>query len=135
MSARGILRIIGGLVVAALWLPLLLYIVSKSWEKQFSLLIVGFYTVPLTLLIAGPFVYFLRRKLTLARCLITGALLGTLGALTFWSPYSLTAMFNWGPLLVVVGIISSFLFWVVGVWGNRDLTCVRADARSAFVDR
>ena len=121
MSARGTLRVILGLIVAALWLPVLLYVFSRGWEKTFSFFIVALYTVTVTVLIATPLVYFLRRKLTLGRCLATGFVLGTLGALTFWSPYSPKAMFNWGPLLMAVGVISSLLFWVTGVWGNRDL--------------
>jgi hypothetical protein len=126
VTPRGVLRLIGGLLVAALWLPSLLYFVSRGWEKEFSSFIVAYYTVPLTLVVAGPLVYILRKKLTLARCLTVDLLLGVLGALTFWSPYSLKAMLNWGPLLMVVGVVSSFLFWVVGVWRNRDLTFVGA---------
>jgi fluoride ion exporter CrcB/FEX len=93
-------------------------------------MIVGVYTVPLTLLLAGPLVYVFRKRLTLARCVTVGFILGMLGSFTFWSPYSLAAFFNWGPLLIVVGVISSLLFWVVGVWGNRDLTKARATAGS-----
>jgi hypothetical protein len=126
MSPRATLRLIGGLLVAALWLPALLYIVSRGWEREFSFLIVAYYTIPLTLLVAGPLVYIQRKKLTLVRCLTVGLLLGTLGAFTFWSPYSLKAMFNWGPVLMFVGVISSLLFWVVSVWRNRDLTAIGA---------
>lgn len=135
MSARGTLRVILGLIVAALWLPVLLYVLSRGWEKTFSFLIVTLYTVPVTVLIATPLVYFLRRKLTLGRCLTAGFVLGTLGALTFWSPYSPKAMFNWGPLLMAVGVVSSLLFWVTGVWRNRDLNKVAAQPRAAQLGR
>jgi len=124
MSPRGVFRLIGGLIVAALWLPVLLYVISRGWEKTFSFLIVAYYTVPLTLLVATPLMYFMRKHLTLGRCLLVGFLLGALGALTFWSPYSLKAMWNWGPLLVAAGVMSSLLFWIVGVWRNSDLTIV-----------
>lgn len=131
MSSRylGTLRIIGGLIVAALWLPCLLYVMSRGWERKVSSLIVACYSVPLTLLVAAPFVYFLRRKLTLVRCLTVGLLLGTLAALTLWSPYSPKAMFNWGPLQVLAGVVSSLLFWAVGVWRNHDLTHAESDRK------
>ena len=121
-------RVTSGLIAAALWLPILNSAVAHAEDQKPAFLVIAIYTVPLTLFIAAPLVFLLRRKLTLGRCLLTGALLGIVGALTFWSPYSVKSSL-WGAPLVLAGLLSSLLFWVIGVWRNRNLTCVGADTR------
>jgi hypothetical protein len=123
MTHSASFRLVCGLFVAALWLPVLLLATSGPYGK-FWFLMTAFYTVPLTLIVAAPLVYFFRHRLSLLSCLACGLGVGFLGALTFLSTTNYLAALNWGPALIVSGVVSSLLFWIVGVWGNGGLTIV-----------
>jgi hypothetical protein len=123
MTRHASFRLIAGLLVAALWLPLLLYFTSGGYGP-FWLFMTGFYTVPLTLLVAAPLVFLFRHRISLALCLVVGLAIGFLGSLTFLATTNYLAALHWAPLLIVSGLVSSFLFWLVAVFRNGDLTIV-----------
>jgi hypothetical protein len=122
MTPQATTRVVAGLIAAALWLPLAASLLAPGGERVPAFALPALYTVPLTAVIAAPLVYFFRRNLSFIRCCIVGLGIGTVGALTFWSPYSNAALLSWGPTLVAAGLLSSVVFWVVGIWRNRGLT-------------
>jgi hypothetical protein len=75
-------RIVIGFLAAALWLPALGHVLDEQMGPFWAIMF-GPYTAPLTLLIAVPSLYFMRRKITLLRCVVTGAGIRLVGALTF----------------------------------------------------
>ena len=123
MKLNSTQRLVLGLLAAALWFPLLAW--QRAQENGWvSFMIVGMFTLPVTLLIAAPLVCFLRRRLSFPLCCAFGIVLGGLLAL----PDVLLG--NWvvarGDALMVIPVrlISSIVFWLIGVWRNRALTVV-----------
>jgi|HubBroStandDraft_1064217.scaffolds.fasta_scaffold268541_1 hypothetical protein len=127
MNSRGTIRLAFALGVAALWLPLLASWRAQDGYRGTGFLITGGFTVPITLLVAAPLVYVFRRRLSFLLSCLFGIALSLIGLL----PDLITG--HWGvanglaQIIVPAGLISSMLFWLVGVRGNRDLTCVGAD--------
>jgi hypothetical protein len=112
-----------GLLVAALWLPVVLYFTSGPYAK-FGFFITAFYTVPLTLFVAAPLVYLLRYCLSLALCLASGLAIGVAGTLMVLATTNRLFAWNASLVLMLCGLVSSLIFWVVGVWRNGGLTIV-----------
>ena len=107
-------RLVAGLLVAALWLPLL-GLLTVPWSGPFWSVMTALYTVPLTLLVAAPLAFLFRRRLTLVLCLAFGLTISLLGVLVFSATTNYLAGLRWAPLLTASGLISSFLFWWVAV--------------------
>jgi len=129
--AKGMVRILGGLLAAALWLPVIEYL-SGGGYGAFWAVSTGLFTVPLTLLVATPFVFFSRHNLSLARCAISGLTVGAVGAVLFAACTNIQAGLNWAPLLIGCGVVSGLVFWLAGVWRNPAITFAssrRANAR------
>jgi hypothetical protein len=125
------LRLILGFAAAALWLPILSYATSGIYGG-FWFGMIAFYTIPLTVLVATPLYYFNRKRVTFWLCVIAGVAVGVLGALLFLVMTNPLAALNWSPLLIGSGLLSSIVFWVVGVWKNGNLTAAsRGPAKSA----
>jgi hypothetical protein len=126
-------RIVLGFMAAALWLPLLELATSRIYGG-FWFGMTAMFTVPLTLLVAVPLFYLWRRQITLWRCLLAGLAIGIIGAVVFLVTTNPLAALNWSPLLVVVGVLSSVVFWVTAVWRNPTLTVTRdAEAGDAAI--
>jgi hypothetical protein len=114
-------RLVLGLLVAALWFPLL------AWERALdhgwvAFMLVGMFTLPVTLLMAAPLVYLLRRRLSFTLCCTFGIALGGLLALADVLTGNWVAARGDALMGIPVGLISSILFWLIGVWRNRALT-------------
>ena len=117
MTRSASVRLIAGLLVAGLWLPLLSLITVFS-SGPFWFVMTALYTVPLTLIVAAPLVFLFRRRLTLALCLAFGLIISLLGMLVFLATTNYLAALTWAPLLTASGLVSSFLFWLVAVSGH-----------------
>ena len=111
------LRIVVAFTVAALWFPSLSYFMSGEYGP-FWFFMIALYTAPLTLLVAVPLHYFNRKRITFLFCVLVGLGIGLLGVLSFWAMSNQLAAQNWAPLLIGTGIVSSVLFWVIGIWRN-----------------
>jgi hypothetical protein len=85
------------------------------------------FTVVLTALVAAPLVYFLRGRLSFVMCCIFGFAIGVVGVLAFWLVTNRLAALHWSPLLLIAGLASAVIFWMIGVRGNRDLTIGSSD--------
>jgi hypothetical protein len=46
---------------------------------------------------------------------------------TFWLVTNRLAALHWSPLLLIAGLASAVIFWMIGVRGNRDLTIGSSD--------
>jgi hypothetical protein len=114
------LRLVLGFVVAALWLPAYAYVLSRSLVESGAVL-VAMFTVPLTLFVAAPLYWALRERVGFLACICAGLCVGAIGCLLFWLSTNTLAALNWSPLLLAAGLVSSFLFWVVALWGNKYL--------------
>ena len=114
-------RLIVGFVVAALWLPALTFALSEAYWNMFWAGAVGAFTVPLTLLVALPLFLILRRRYWLRfwHYAIFGLSVGVVGAAVFWLTTNGLAALNWLPVFLIAGLVSSVVFWVVGVWRNN----------------
>ena len=75
-------RLILGFIVAALWLPALAYLTSRSFVGSLAGLI-ALFTVPLTLC-AVPLYVLLRRRVTFWWCALAGLSGGVAGCLVDW---------------------------------------------------
>ena len=122
MTPRGISRLVAGLIVAAFWFPVCLYFRDDRYGPLGFILAASF-TVPITLFVAAPLVYFLRGRLSFWLCCVLGVVLGSLGLVPNMLAGNWGAARNIGLTMMLVGLVSSMLFWVVGVWRNGDLTC------------
>jgi hypothetical protein len=114
------LRIGIGLLAAALWLPLLAYATGERFAF-FWFGMIAMFTIPLTLFVALPLVLLLRRHLSFVRCIAAGFGIGLLAVALEWSLSHWQAALNLGPLLIGAGVLSSLVFWLVGVWRNSRL--------------
>ena len=121
-------RLVLAFMVAALWLPLLAVAVSPSFVESMAALVAAL-TVPLTLFVAVPTYWFFRRRVGLLACMTAGAAIGAIGCLLFWAATNTLAALNWAPLLLGAGLVSSLLFWFVGLWRNERLVWARTEAR------
>jgi hypothetical protein len=120
-------RLVAGFIAAAVWLPLV-FLFERREMWQFGFLMVLFFTVPLTLL-AIPFVYLLRRHLSLLVCAACGALFGLVGAVALLAGTNPFAAPHWLIVREVastmgLGFVSGLLFWAIGIWHNSGLTIV-----------
>lgn len=115
-------RLILGLIFAALWLPTLAFFTSGIYGRFWFSMTAAF-TVALTVFVAVPLYWVLRKKANLLVCAIAGVLVGLVGSVVF----SLTANFsglvflNWSPAMIVAGLMSGMIFWFVGLWRNDNL--------------
>lgn len=112
------IRVVLGFVVAALWLPAVLYFTDRTYG-QFLFVMSAIFTVPLVLFVAVPLYYVWRRRITFGRCLASGFVIGALGALAFLAMTNPQAAFNWSPGLISAGAVTSIIFWAIAVW-KRD---------------
>ena len=102
-------------------------IYGQFWSGMIAL-----YTIPLTIFVAAPLYYFNRKRVTFWLCVIAGVAIGVVGSLLFLVTTNPLAALNWSPLLIGSGLLSSIVFWVVGVWKNGNLTAAsRGPAKSA----
>ena len=117
-GCSNMLRTLVGLVAAALWLPTALYLLFPNDGGKIAAIIAAMCTVPLTLVIAAPVVFLLRRKLSLGWCIGLGVATGVAGLVEciFVFPLSLDFLLFW---CIGAGVVSSLVFWIVGVVGNR----------------
>jgi hypothetical protein len=113
-------RLILGFIVAALWLPALAYLTSRTVVGSLAGLI-ALFTVSLTLVFAVPLYVWLRRRVTFWLCALAGLSVGAIGCVVDWLVTNTLAAINWSPLLLVIGLASGLLFWVVAIWGNNAL--------------
>ena len=113
-------RLVLGFVVAALWLPVLLYFTAGDYG-QFWFAMTAAFTAPLTLFIAAPLYYVWRRRITFLRCLAAGLVVGALGALAFLAMTNAQAAINWSPGLIGAGVVTSIIFWAIAVWNNSNI--------------
>ena len=109
-------RALIGLIVGGVWFPAVLLVMGGG---PFAFLF-GLFTVTASV-IAFPIVLLLRwwRWMNLPACALFGAVLGLLGG------YASSAAFGTPPPpiaqsggLIGLGVASSILFWLVGVWRN-----------------
>jgi hypothetical protein len=115
------LRLIIGLTVAALWLPLV-GLLHGSWEGQFFAGAVALFTVPLTLVVAAPVCavfYYSKVAPSWWFCMIFGGIVGFLGAMIF-AAISNNSLIGWNsaPGFILVGVISALMFWAIGIRKN-----------------
>jgi hypothetical protein len=110
------IRLILGFVVAALWLPILAMAVSPAFSMAG---LIAAFTIPLTLFVAVPSYWHFRKSVGLKICLLNGVVIGILGILLFWVITNRLAAINWAPLLIATSVISSLLFWLIGLWKNE----------------
>lgn len=117
-------RIVLGFIAAAMWLPLLQLIAGEvaGGYGRFWFGMTAMFMVPLTVLFAVPLFYLWRRRITFWRCVFAGLATGIVGAVIFLLTTNPLAALNWSPLLIVVGVLSSLVLWVVAVLKNRALT-------------
>jgi hypothetical protein len=123
------MRIILGFVAAALWLPLLELLAGAvtGGYGRFWFFMTAIFTVPLTILLAVPLFCLWRRRITFWRCVFAGLAIGIVGAVIFLVTTNPLAALNSSPLLIVAGVLSSLVFWVIAVWRNAALTVHRAE--------
>ena len=114
-------RLILGFAAAALWLPVLMYVIAGG-HGEFWFVMIASFTVPLTLFVAAPLYYFSRRRVTFWACVMVGLAIGAVGSLTFLLAINPYTARTWAPSLLLAGIISSVIFWIVAIWKNRNLT-------------
>jgi hypothetical protein len=114
-------RLISGFVITALWLPVLSLFTSGIYGN-FWFWMIACYTVPLTIFVAVPLYYAMRRKINFLFCIVSGIGIGALGSLLFLAMTNWLSFLKWSPLLIFVGLVSSLLFWFVAVWKNSGLT-------------
>jgi len=90
----------------------------SDYARPLWLILTGAFTVPLTLLVAAPVLYVLRRRMSGLLCLLSGAVIGLLGSTPFLlgpgAPYNL----RWVALLALCGLLSGAVFWLVAVYRN-----------------
>ena len=113
-------RVVLGFVVAALWLPaigLFMDWYSGVWARASTLL-----SVPLTVFVAVPIYLVVRKRISFLICAFAGVGIGALGALPWALDGNTRAAMNLAPILMVVGFISSILFWLIAVWKNGPRT-------------
>jgi len=113
-------RVFLGFAAAALWLPLVSYFTGGVYG-QFWFVMTASFTLPLTVVLAIPLFFLWRRRITFWRCLLAGLAIGLVGALAFLAMTNLAAALNWSPGLIGAGVLSSIVFWAVGIWNNGAL--------------
>jgi hypothetical protein len=125
-------RIVLGFIAAALWLPVLELVAGEisGGYGRFWFGMTAMFTVPLTVLVAVPLFYVWRRRITFWRCVFAGLVIGIIGAGLFLLTTNPLAALNWSPLLIVVGVLSSLVFWAIAVWRNPTLTVRRSEEAS-----
>ena len=79
---------------------------------------VSSFTVPLTLLVAVPLYLRIRGQVSFLQCLGAGLVAGLIGVALFYLGTNPLAALNWGVSLVLAGLLSSVVFWLVAVWKN-----------------
>ena len=116
------IRLTLGFISAALWLPLLLIIISGKYG-EFWFGVVSFLTVPLTVFVAVPLYIALHKKIRigLVACITIGFTIGFIGVLLFFFMTHYQAAINWAPSLIVIGTLSGFIFWLVGIYRNEKI--------------
>ena len=116
MKTVRMLRVVLGFLVAALWLPVFTYLQAPTPADEFFARAPLVLTVPLTLFVAVPMFLMLKQHASFLVCVLSGAVVGAIGALLFMLVTHWEAGINWAPALVGCGVISSVLFWVVAIW-------------------
>jgi len=114
-------RLILGFFTAALWLPLLAYILDSTYYGEFWAFAIAFYTVPLTIFVALPAYFLVRKRISFLLCVGMGCVIGVIGAFIFFLVTNPLAAMNWAPGLISAGIMSSIVFWVIAIWKNKKL--------------
>jgi molybdate transport system substrate-binding protein len=119
-------RVVLGFVAAALGVPALVAVTSPP-NGLFWFAMISLFTVPLTVFAGMPLFVWLarRRRVTFWWCMLAGLVIGAAGVLLFMLVTNVLAARNWAPLLIVTGLLCSFVFWLAGVWKNRALDRVR----------
>ena len=113
-------RIVLAFIAAALWLPALVYLRAQTPAEMFGARFPLLLTVPLTIFVAVPAFLAMRARVSLVLCAAMGMAIGALGALLFLLTTHWEAAVNWAPAFFGCGLVSSLLFWVIGVWRNRE---------------
>ena len=112
-------RIIVGFVSAALVMPLIGYIFGGKYNYfWFSMIL--YFSLFSVLIFGVPLFYLNRKFINLKKCLIFGAVIGSVASLVLINTG--TNFFIYLALFNFCGILSSFVFWVVAVRNNANLT-------------
>lgn len=118
-------RLFLGFCCAALSMPTFVYLVGivKGGSAHIAFIMTALFTMPLTFFVAVPLYFFARSQITFLRCILFGATIGLFGALIdyYWTRNFLAAK-NIAPIMIGFGIVSSAVFWIVGIWKNNNLT-------------
>ncbi|NII10026.1 hypothetical protein [Oleiagrimonas sp. C23AA] len=110
-------RIVCGFVVAALWLPVVQWLVVDGYNGfWFACVAAG--TLGVSVIFGVPLFLALRRHLGAGCCLLAGMGLAAVGVLVFGLATNMAAAMRWGGVFLIVGLISGALFWLVAVWHN-----------------
>jgi len=119
-------RVVLGFVAAALGVPALIGVTSLPDGLWFAAMI-SMFTVPLTLFAGVPLFVLLarRRRVTFWWCLLAGFVVGVVGVLLLMLTSNVIAARNWAPILIIIGLLCSMVFWVVAVRRNPALDKLR----------
>lgn len=123
------LRILLGFIYAALWFPIAVFIftqyVSHSNEGVTAFLFSLSITGP-AVLISMPIFYLIRhhKPIQLLDCLLAGLLIPILILIGFGTVTSFAIATPLAPLCIGVGLISAFIFWIVGLRRNARATAL-----------
>ena len=114
-------RLVLGIIAEALWLPILAYVtLGRLGEGYFVIL--AMFTVPLTLFVAVPFYLLTKKYFTFLVSIYFGLAIGALVALVYYLNTDPINGVNMAPIFLLLGLISSVLFWIVAIWKNGSPT-------------
>src|SRR5688572_14503455 len=118
-------RLVFGFLVAALWLPLVAWLASPSLVESLAGPIAAM-SVSLTLLVAAPSFWLVRRRVGLRGCLLGGLAVSALGSVLFWAATNTPAVLSWGPFILAGALVSASFFWFVALWRNDRFDPIRS---------
>jgi hypothetical protein len=122
MRYDGTSRLLVALVVSGIWFPALVYLGAVPWVASGP----APFTMPVAF-VAMPLVAVLRRRLNFLLCAGFGTISGALGAWEYWDVSNDLEIAHRrvdAISFVLIGFVSGAIFWAVGVWRKRGLTCV-----------
>src|SRR5690606_13879481 len=95
---------------------------SPTGEGVFWARLIALFSVPLTVLVAVPAFFLLRRHVNLFTCIASGLLIGWLGAGLFLLATNWLAFLGWAPTMLAIGALSGAGFWLIGLAGQQPPT-------------
>jgi hypothetical protein len=115
-------RLILAFISAAFFVPTITLFTSDGYFRLQGFALIAIFTVPLTVIGAAPLYVVFRKSITIWLCMVAGFSLGLVGSLIFLLMTNPKAYLNWLPAFLFAGWSSSVVFWLVGIWRNRNLT-------------